>query len=54
MILDSVKQTETDVTNYCDWSNATEEFHSRVTWPVVPVALVEKSVENLERAAKKT
>ncbi len=48
MILDSVKQTETDVTNYCDWSNATEEFHSRVTWPV------EKSVENLERAAKKT
>jgi uncharacterized protein YndB with AHSA1/START domain len=53
-ILDPVNQTETDVTNYCDWSNATEEFRSRVTWPVVPVAMLEKSVENLDRMATGT
>jgi hypothetical protein len=50
-ILDSVSQTETDVTNYCDWSNATEEFRSHMNWPVVPVAMLEKSVENLDRVA---
>ena len=50
-ILDSVSQTETDVTNYCDWSNAIEEFRSHMNWPVVPVAMLEKSVENLDRVA---
>jgi len=53
-ILEPVSETETDVTNYCDWSNASEEMRSGVTWPVVPVAMLEKSVENLDRIATGT
>jgi uncharacterized protein YndB with AHSA1/START domain len=49
--LDPVGPGETDVTNYCDWSNASEEMRSGLTWPVVPVAMLEKSVENLNRIA---
>jgi Polyketide cyclase / dehydrase and lipid transport len=49
--LDPVSDTETDVTNYCDWSNATEDMRSGVTWPVVPVTMLGQSVENLDRLA---
>jgi hypothetical protein len=49
-----VGDAETDVTNYCDWSNASEEMRSGVTWPVVPVAMLEQSVENLDRMATGT
>jgi hypothetical protein len=52
--LDPVNDRETDVTNYCDWSNASEEMRSGVAWPVVPVAMLEKSVENLDRIATST
>ncbi len=48
-LLDPVNQDETDVTNYCDWSDASEEMRSGVTWPVVPVAMLEQSVDNLAR-----
>jgi hypothetical protein len=50
-LLDPVADAATDVTNYCDWSNASEDMRSGVTWPVVPVAMLEKSVENLDRIA---
>ncbi len=50
-VLDPVSETETDVTNYCDWSEAVEGMRSGVTWPVVPVAMLEQSVENLGRLA---
>ena len=53
-VLDPVGDAETDVTNYCDWSNASEEMRSGVTWPVVPVAMLEQSVENLDRMATGT
>ena len=53
-VLDPVGDAETDVTNYCDWSNASEELRSGVTWPVVPVAMLEQSVENLDRMATGT
>jgi hypothetical protein len=49
--LDPVSDTETDVTNYCDWSDATEGMRSGVAWPVVPVGMLEQSVENLDRLA---
>ena len=52
--LDPVTEAETDVTNYCDWSNASEEMRSGVTWPVVPAAMLEKPVENLNRIATST
>jgi hypothetical protein len=50
-LLDPVSATETDVTNYCDWSDATEGMRSGVAWPVVPVGMLEQSVENLDRLA---
>ena len=49
--LEPVDETETDVTNYCDWSKATDDMRSGVAWPVVPAAMLEQSVENLERIA---
>lgn len=53
-LLEPVSETETDVTNYCDWSGASEEMRSGVTWPVVPVAMLEHSVDNLGRIATGT
>ena len=53
-LLDPVTEAESDVTNYCDWSKASEEMRSGVTWPVVPVTMLEKSVENLSRMATST
>ncbi len=49
--LEPVTDNETDVTNYCDWTNISDEMRSGVTWPVVPVAMLEQSVDNLERLA---
>jgi len=51
--LDPVSDTETEVTNYCDWTNISEEMRSRRAWPIVPVDMMERSVENLERVATK-
>ncbi len=50
-LLEPVNDSETDVTNYCDWSKATDDMRSGVAWPVVPVTMLEQSVENLERMA---
>jgi hypothetical protein len=50
-LLEPVGEAETDVTNYCDWTNANEELRAAREWPIVPVAMLEKSVENLERLA---
>jgi hypothetical protein len=36
---------ETEVTNYCDWTNIPEE--AREHFPIVPQSMMEKSVENL-------
>ena len=49
--LDPVSDTETEVTNYCDWTNISEEMRSWREWPIVPVDMLERSVENLERIA---
>ena len=47
--LDPVSDTETDVTNYCDWTNIGDEIRARRTWPIVPVHMLEQSVEKLEQ-----
>ena len=39
------------VSNYCDWTNISEELRARFRWPVVPVDRLENSVENLDRLA---
>jgi hypothetical protein len=49
--LEPVSDTETDVTNYCDWTNIPDEMRSRREWPVVPLEMLEQSVEKLERLA---
>jgi len=49
--IEPVSDSECDVTNYCDWTNIPEEMRSGRAWPIVPVAMLEKSVEKLERIA---
>jgi hypothetical protein len=39
---------ETDVTLYCDWSGIPDEMRQAVSWPVIPVHMLEKSLENLD------
>jgi hypothetical protein len=39
------------VTNYCDWTNISDELRARFQWPVVPVDRLQRSIENLERLA---
>lgn len=47
--LEAVGPNETVVTNYCDWSGITDELRARrPDWPIVPVAMLERSVANLE------
>jgi hypothetical protein len=41
----AVRPDETEVTNYCDWSDIPEE--ARDHFPIVPRSMMEKSVENL-------
>ena len=43
---------ETDVTLYCDWSGAPDALKQAREWPIVPVHMLEKSMDNLERLVK--
>jgi hypothetical protein len=47
--LDPVGDDETDVTNYCDWTDVPEELLAARAWPVVPVEMLEQSVAKLEQ-----
>jgi hypothetical protein len=49
--LDAVSATETEVTNYCDWSKVSEGIRNRYRWPIVPLHMLDKSVANLKRVA---
>lgn len=49
--LDPVGDGETDVTNYCDWTNISDDLRSRREWPIVPVSMLEESVAKLDRIA---
>jgi hypothetical protein len=47
--LEAVGPGETEVTNYCDWTNITPELRARrPDWPIVPVEMLERSVANLD------
>ena len=50
-LIEPISDTECQVTNYCDWTNISDESRSRRQWPVVPLHMLEKSVENLRRVA---
>jgi len=45
---------ETTVTNYCDWSGVPEAMRDRVTFPVIPVSMMEKSVDKLVQLAEES
>jgi hypothetical protein len=48
--LDPVSDTETDVTNYCDWTDIVQALRDAGrTWPIVPVEMLEESLAKLER-----
>jgi hypothetical protein len=49
--LEPVSETETDVTNYCDWTEIAPEMLELLSWPIVPLVMLEHSVEKLERIA---
>ena len=50
--LDPVSDSETEVTNYCDWTNITPELRARrPDWPIVPVEMLERSVARLDEIA---
>jgi uncharacterized protein YndB with AHSA1/START domain len=53
-ILEPVSDTVTDVTNYCDWSGIPEKWHDRISWPVVPVSMMERSMDRLEAIMTET
>ena len=52
--LEPISETETEVTNYCDWSAVSEKWQERISWPVVPAEMLERSLLNLERTAARS
>jgi len=52
--LDAVDDNTTDVTNYCDWTNIVESLRAAGrTWPIVPVEMLEASLDKLEALVAK-
>ncbi len=50
--LEPVSDSETDVTNYCDWTNIVPALRdSGRTWPIVPVEMLEESLAKLDGLA---
>jgi hypothetical protein len=47
--LEPLTDSETEVTNYCDWSGIGDDLRARFSWPVVPVNRFESSIANLTR-----
>jgi Polyketide cyclase / dehydrase and lipid transport len=49
--LEPVGDRETEVTNYCDWANINDDMRkwTEGRWPIVPVSMLEKSLDNLEQ-----
>jgi len=48
----AVSSDASEVTNYCDWTNAPEK--ARPHFPIVPRSMMEKSVENLAAIVART
>jgi len=47
--LEAVDEHTTDVTNYCDWTNIVDSLRAAGrTWPIVPAAMLEASLDKLE------
>ncbi|MGX7680986.1 polyketide cyclase [Jatrophihabitans sp. DSM 45814] len=46
--LEAAGDGETIVTSYCDWSGLPEKRKDPSRWPIVPLHMLEKSLDNLE------
>ncbi|MDO9486240.1 MAG: polyketide cyclase [Actinomycetota bacterium] len=46
--LQAVDEHSTEVTSYCDWSGLSEKRKARIAFPIVPLSMMEKSLDNLE------
>ncbi|MFA7324580.1 MAG: polyketide cyclase [Candidatus Nanopelagicales bacterium] len=46
--LTPVGESSTEVTSYCDWSGLPERRKARASFPVVPLSMMVKSLDNLE------
>ena len=49
--LSPVGDNETDITLYCDWSGFSPERKDKLTWPVVPVHMLEATLVKLDALA---
>jgi hypothetical protein len=47
--LKSLGDSETEVTNYVDWTNILEKWVGVVPFPIVPLHMMEKTLERLEQ-----
>jgi hypothetical protein len=59
--IEPISESDCLVANYCDWTNVSDEVRRRIVerrggrpWPIVPVEMLERSVENLARIATTT
>lgn len=48
-LLDPVREDQTDVSSYCDWSSLSDAWRGHIEFPVVPASMLEKSLEKLSR-----
>jgi hypothetical protein len=46
--MNSIDEGSTEVTSYCDWSGLSEKRKARITFPVVPLSMMVKSLDKLE------
>lgn len=46
--LKSIDENSTEVTSYCDWSGLSEKRKARIAFPIVPLSMMVKSLDNLE------
>ena len=43
----AVDDDTTEVTNYCDWSGLNPKLKDKITFPVVPIEMLEASLDRL-------
>lgn len=51
--LKAVGGHSTEVTTYCDWSGLSEKRKARIAFPIVPLSMMVKSLDNLEAIVTK-
>lgn len=50
-IVEPIDDDSCTVTNYCDWTGVPDKYREARAWPVVPLSMLQTSVDNLRRVA---